>query len=64
MGVAATLNNVSDGSAIDFQVGGNVPAEIRRSDDNETATRLSRGVANRKCNKERNSKKKSAEIAG
>jgi hypothetical protein len=33
-----------DGSAIDFQVGRNVPAEIRRSDDNETATQPTGGV--------------------
>ena len=62
--VPAILKNVGDGSAIDFQVGRNIPAEIRRSDDKETATRLSGGVANRKCSKERNSEKKSAELAG
>ena len=42
--VPATLDNVRNGLAIDLQVGGNVPAEVRHSDHNETATWLSRGV--------------------
>jgi len=50
--VAATLDNVSNGSAIYLQVDGKVPAEIRRSDHNQTATRLSRSVAERNSGKE------------
>ena len=34
--VAATLDNVRNGLAIDLQVGGQVPAEVRHSDHNET----------------------------
>ena len=45
--VAATLDNVRNGLAIDLQVGGQVPAEVRHSDRNETATWLSRGVGYR-----------------
>ena len=42
--VPATLDNVRNGLAIDLKVGGKVPAEVRYSDHNETATWLSRGV--------------------
>jgi hypothetical protein len=42
--VSATLDNVRNGLAIDLQIGGKVPAEVRHSDHNETATWLSRGV--------------------
>jgi len=35
--VPAPLDDVRDRSAIDLQVGGNVPAEVRHSDHNETA---------------------------
>jgi hypothetical protein len=62
--VPATLDDVRDGSAVNFQAGGNVPAEIRRSDHNQTTTWVSRGVAKRDCGKEDNSYKKSADVAG
>ena len=42
--VTATLNNVPDGLAIDLQVAGKIPAEVRYSDDNETAARVSGGI--------------------
>jgi len=59
--VAPTLNNVSNGSAIYLQVGGKVPAEIRGSDHNQTATRLSRSVAKRNPGGEDQNQKKSAD---
>src|SRR6476620_10966179 len=62
--VPATLDNVRNGSAIDLQVGGNVPAEIRHPDHNETAAFLSCGVGYRDCREEDENQKKSAEIAG
>jgi hypothetical protein len=42
--VPATLDNVRNGLAIDLKVGRKIPAEVRYSDHNETATWLSRGV--------------------
>jgi hypothetical protein len=42
--IAPTLDNVRNGLAIDLQIGGNVPAEVRHSDHNETATWVSRGA--------------------
>jgi len=62
--VPATLDNVPNGLAIDLQIGGKVPAEVRHSDHNETATWLSRGVGYRDCRKEDENQKKSADIAG
>ena len=62
--VAATLDNVRNGLAIDLQVGGKVPAEVRHSDHNETATWLGRAVGYRDCRKEDENQKKSADIAG
>jgi hypothetical protein len=43
--VAATLDNVHHGSAIDLQIGGKVPAEVGGSDDNKTTAGLTGGVA-------------------
>jgi len=40
--VAATLDDVRHGSAVDFQAGGYVPAEIGRSDHNQASARLTR----------------------
>jgi hypothetical protein len=59
--VAATLDDVPNSSAIYFQVGGKVPAEIRRSDHNQTATWLSRSVAKRNSEEEDKNEKKSAD---
>lgn len=59
--VAATLDNVPNSSAIYLQVGGKVPAEIRRSDHNQTATWLSRSVAKRNSGEEDKNEKKSAD---
>jgi hypothetical protein len=59
--VAATLDDVPNSSAIYFQVGGKVPAEIRRSDHNQTATWLSRSVAKRNSGEEDKNEKKSAD---
>ena len=59
--VAPTLDNVSNGSAIYLQVGGKVPAEIRGSDHNQTATWLSRSVAKRNSGEEDQNQKKSAD---
>jgi hypothetical protein len=42
--VPATLDNVPNGLAIDLQVGGKIPAEVRHSDDNKTATWISCGI--------------------
>ena len=61
--VAATLDNVRNGLAIDLQVGGKVPAEVRHSDHNETATWLSDGVGYRDCREEDKNQKESA-VAG
>ena len=47
--VPATLDNVRNGLVIDLKVGGKVPAEVRHSDHNETATWLSRGVGCLDC---------------
>jgi hypothetical protein len=60
--VPATLDNVRNGLAIDFQVGREIPAEVRHSDDNETAT--SRGVSSLDSREEDDNQKKSADIAG
>jgi hypothetical protein len=62
--VSATLDNVGNGLAVDLQVGGKVPAEVRHSDHNEMATCLSRGVDYRDCKEEDENQKKSAGIAG
>jgi hypothetical protein len=62
--VSATLNNSRDRSAIDPKIETNVPSEIRRSDDNETGTWLSRSVGNGDCREEDENKKKSADVAG
>ena len=59
--VAPTLDNVSNGSAIYLQVGGKVPAEIRRSDHNQTATWLSRSFDKRNSGEEDQNQKKSAD---
>jgi len=42
--VPPTLNNIRDRLPIDLEVGGKIPAEVRHSDHNETATRVSRGI--------------------
>jgi hypothetical protein len=55
------LDNVSDGLAVYLQVGRKVPAEIRRSDHNQTATRLSRSVAKRNSGEKDHNQKKSAD---
>ena len=62
--VPATLNNVRNGLAIDLDVGGKVPAEVRHADHNETATWLSRGVGYRDCREDDENQKKSADVAG
>ena len=61
--VPATLDNVRNGLAIDLKVGGKIPAEVRYSDHNETATWLSGGVGYRDCREEDENQKKSA-VAG
>jgi len=63
MVITATLDNVRHGSAIDLKIGGKVPAEIRRSDDNEATIWLSRGIAKRDCRKEDKNQQNSADIA-
>jgi len=45
-----------------LQVGGKVPAEIRRSDHNQTATRLSRSFAKRTSGDKDKNQKKSADV--
>ena len=62
--VAAPLDDIRDGSSIDLEVDGKVPAEIRRSGDNQTTIRLSRGIAKRHGRKEDKNQKKSADVAG
>ena len=62
--VPATLDNVPDALAIDLEVGGKVPAEVRHSDHNETATSLSRGIGYRDCREEDENQEKSADVAG
>jgi len=42
--VPASLDNVRNGLTIDLKAGRTIPAEVRYSDHNETATWLSRGV--------------------
>ena len=42
--VPATLDNIRYGLAIDLKAGRKIPAEVRYSDHNETATWHSRGV--------------------
>jgi hypothetical protein len=60
--ITATLDNVSHGSAINLQVGGNVPAEVRRSDHYQTTTRLTRSFAKRKPGEEDKNQKTSADV--
>ncbi len=62
--VAATLDNIRHGSPIDLQIGGKVPAEVSGPDDNQTTTRLMRGVAMRDHTKEGKNEKQSAEVTG
>ena len=62
--VPPTLNNIRDRLPIDLEVGGKVPAEVRHSDDNETATRLSGGVGHRDSREDNKNQKKSADVAG
>jgi len=62
--VSATLDNVRDGLAVDLQVGGKVPAEVRHSDNDETAIWLSSGVGYRGCREEDENQNKSADVAG
>jgi hypothetical protein len=49
--VPATLDNVRNSLAIDLQVGGKVPAEVRHSDHNETATGLAAALASETADK-------------
>jgi len=62
--VPATLDNVRNGSAIDLEIGGKVPAEVRRPDHNQTTTRVSRSLARRKSGDENKNKNKSADVTG
>jgi protein-L-isoaspartate O-methyltransferase len=62
--VPATLDNVPGALTVDLKIGGKVPAEVRHSDHNETATWMSRGIGWRDCREEDRNQKKSAEIAG
>ena len=62
--VAATLDNVRDGLAIDLEIGGKVPAEIRRSDHNQTSPRLTGSFGKRESGNEDKDKNKSADAAG
>jgi hypothetical protein len=62
--VAATLNNVCNGLAINLETGSKVPAEVRYSDYNQTSARLTRSLAKRESREEDKNKKKSAEAAG
>jgi hypothetical protein len=62
--VPATLNNVPDVLAVDLEVGGKIPAEVRYSDDNETPGWVSRGVGEVDCREEDENHNKSVEIAG
>ena len=59
--VPATLDNVRNRLAIDLQINSNIPAEVRRSDHNEAATWLSRGVGYGDCREEDENQKKSAD---
>jgi hypothetical protein len=59
-----TLNNIRNGLAIDLEIGGNVPTEVRHSDNNETAIWFSRGVGYRDCREENETQKKSPDAAG
>ena len=61
--VPATLDNVRNGLAIDLQVGGKVPAEVRHSDHNETASRFS-GVSLPGLQRKSENQKKSSDVAG
>lgn len=47
MFVPAALYNIGNGLAIDLEIGGDVRAEVRYSDHNETATWLGRVGGNR-----------------
>ena len=62
--VPATLDNVRNRLAIDLQIGSNIPAEVRRSNHNETATRLSRGIGYRDSREDDKNQKKSADTVG
>jgi hypothetical protein len=62
--IAATLDDIRHGSAVDFQAGGNVPAEISRSDYNQTSGLLSRSFARRDSAGEDKNNNKSADVAG
>jgi hypothetical protein len=51
-------------TAIDLKVGGKVPAEVRHSDHNETAGRLTRSCAKRDSGDEDKNQNRSANVAG
>ncbi len=61
--VAATLDHVRDRLAIDVEFGGKIPAEVRHSDHNETASRFS-GVSLPGLQRKSENQKKSSDVAG
>ena len=64
MVIAAVLDNVRNGFAIDLQIGGEVPAEIRDPDHNETATLGTGGVGCRDRKEKDKNQNKFADVAG
>ena len=64
MVIAAALNNVRNGFAIDLQIGGEIPAEIRDPDHNKTTTLIRGGVGCRHCKEENENQKKFTDVAG
>ena len=59
--VPATVDNIRNGLAIDLEIGGNLPAEVRYSDNNKTATWLSCVGGYRDCGEEDETQKESAD---
>jgi hypothetical protein len=54
--VAATLDNVRDGSAVDLKMEGQIPPKVRGPQNNKTPTRLGGGSDRRYANKNENEK--------
>jgi hypothetical protein len=61
--VAAPLDNICHGSAIDLQIGDKVPSEVRGSDYNQTTSRLTCRVIIWDRRKKDKSEQQSAEVA-
>src|SRR5689334_10873146 len=63
MVVAATLDDIPNRFSIDLQVCGEIPAEVRYPDHDETAWLIRSGVGRRDCKEESKSEKNFTDVA-